>query len=288
MYQVSHIETPSNLFQPGYENSYEYIQPESLPEKNKSAQVEKKKNGERLERYQGARKRLPEEIRQQEYDFYSARYNELLKDTTLTADEAAETYWNWTTEHSQGGWQYPRDAMKCSANKREKKTLESLEKSMGYLLGMVDSANRYNLHASHLDLNPACENPELFFDKENIALWREGIERYVPLPYYCKLQVGWHFGENRIHPHIIASKPEGKLASIKSERVIKEITNPEGFVDYIQNLGLPWNLKNLKIRISGERERNVRRLETGKKVQLPRTSWYSKGLPNSRTWNKAK
>jgi hypothetical protein len=261
---------------PSSEDYNGYLQPVS--ENNFSAQQGK---------YVSAWNRLPRDIYWKESDFYKNLYKNLVSNLTLTIEEATDVYWNYPTQHSYGGFEYPVEAMQgVGEAKRHRKADATLEKSMGRLLGILDLPTRLNLHASHLDLDPACENPKLFYSPDNIKLWRDAIELYVPLPYYCKLQVGWHFGENRIHPHIISSKPEGKLADIESERVAKQLYDATGFVEYLQNTGLPWNPRNLNIRIGAERERNEKRREISKRVALPRTAWFSKGLPNSRTWRK--
>lgn len=195
------------------------------------------------------------------------RYLKNLKAQRLPAHTVARLY------HDKYCIYDPLPVPDCfRTDRRYKKAQANLEASMGRLLGLVDAATRYNLHAHHLGLPDATEAPEKIFSRENIEVWKEAIALHIPAPYYWKLQVG---SQRRIHAHIIASAPRGKLARIKSEKVIKRLDNAEGFVIYVMRPSLPYSVANHAVRIQAEYDK------TGK--QLPRTSGFI-GVGNIRTW----
>lgn len=244
-----------------------------LPAKNKKIAGNPVQTEKRVNKARDGRDAYNAEFRKAKEE-----YEDLVKATRLTPQEAAAIYWK------AYGQFVVVDSMKTKSRpKRDMQALLAIEDdaaSMRTFLGQLDGATAYSLHYHHLGLLREDAEPDKVHCKATMKKWRDAIDEHFPnQPIKAWFQVG---DNGRVHVHIIASAPKGKLARIESKKVVQPLYEAEGFISYLFRPYLSWNEESLARRIKAERQRNAEREQFNDKRQLPRTK-FTKGVGNKRT-----
>ncbi len=185
--------------------------------------------------------------------------------TTAELDRAAAYLAKWS--------KYPPDALRDRSAALTHKAFDSGDGWACRLLTSVDTIAHFNLHASHLDVDPELAEPHRYADPEARRVWKAAILRHFKGPQRWRLALG---KEGRVHVHVLADLADGPPDVPRGGQLAKPCES--------------YYRKAVRYQLKPALERTALHLavhfRTKKRWKLPAAAG-SRGVPNRRTWGNA-